>query len=106
MLALTRSIGQRVRIGADRIDVRDLRKPTVTLEVLPRRWTLVLREGESAMIRPGIKVAVAWIDGANRVRLGIEAPRSVIILREEIAREYDRARAELDREEREGGSWR
>jgi carbon storage regulator CsrA len=106
LLVLTRSTGQRVRVGADRLAVREVRRESVTLEVLPRGWTLHLRPGESREIRPGVSVKIARLDGPNHVRLGFDAPRDVIIHREEIARKLDAEKAEADREEREGGSWR
>ena len=44
---------------------------------------LTRKVGESIAIGDGITLAVVKIDG-NRVRLGIEAPRDVLIRRDEI----------------------
>ena len=40
-------------------------------------------EGQSVLIDGGIRIKVIQVDG-DRVRLGIEAPRSVVVLREEV----------------------
>lgn len=43
------------------------------------------REGEKIMIGDGIVLTVLEIDAArNRVRLGIDAPRDVLVRREEL----------------------
>lgn len=44
------------------------------------------REGEKIVIGDGITLTVLEIDAArNRVRLGIDAPRDVLVRREELA---------------------
>ena len=43
--------------------------------------------GEEIIIGGGIRVTVVRIDG-NKVRIGIDAPRDVVINREEIQQRY------------------
>jgi carbon storage regulator len=49
---------------------------------------LTRRIGETLMIGPNIRVTVLGVDGPN-VRVGIDAPKTVVVDREEI---YDRKR--------------
>lgn len=46
---------------------------------------LTRKDGESVQIGRNVKVTV-YICGGGRVRLGIEAPKSVLVLRSELER--------------------
>ncbi len=48
---------------------------------------LTRKTGESIRIGPNVIVTVVQITGDSRVRIGIEAPKDVLILRTEIADE-------------------
>jgi carbon storage regulator len=47
------------------------------------------RIGEAVVLDKTIRITVFEIDGGGRVKLGIEAPPSVIVLREELLREAE-----------------
>lgn len=46
--------------------------------------SLTRKPGESIEIDGGIRIVITGIEGGNRVRLGIEAPPGVAILRSEV----------------------
>ncbi len=50
------------------------------------------RAGEAVIIGSGVKVVVLGVKG-GQVRLGIEAPRNVLVDREEVYRQKQRRRA-------------
>ncbi len=58
---------------------------------------LVRKKDEEIQIGPDVTVKVLWIRG-NRVGLGIDAPRSVRILRSEIAKGASDDRGQGDEE--------
>jgi carbon storage regulator len=70
--------------------------PVVAQSVRRESAMLILtrRIGESLKIGPDITVAVMGIKG-QQVRIGIDAPKDVTVLREEIA---DRGKPETSRE--------
>lgn len=55
---------------------------------------LTRRIGESLKIGPDITVTILGVQG-NQIRIGIEAPKDVTVLREEVA---DRGKQEAGRE--------
>jgi carbon storage regulator CsrA len=58
--------------------------------------------GEAIVIEPGnIKVMVTGILAGGRVRLGIQAPRGVVVVREELLAKHGRLRAEVEKAERD-----
>jgi carbon storage regulator len=65
-------------------------------------WTMLIltrRVGETLMIGDEVTVTVLGIKG-NQVRIGVKAPKEVVVHREEI---FERVRAEPDQEERVAG---
>jgi len=92
MLALSRRIGEAIRIGDDLVlEVLDVGRYMVMLE-LERpdpdfdrpQWLVVDRRiGESFQINDDIQVFVKNVEGSF-VRLGVEAPREIKIVRAEL----------------------
>ena len=61
---------------------------------------LTRKANQSIMIGDGIQISVLAVMG-EKVRIGIEAPRSVPVFRKEVWVEIQRDRAESDDEEEE-----
>lgn len=92
MLALSRRIGEAIRIGDDLIlEVLDIGRHTVMLELQRpdpdferTQWLVVDRRvGESLRVTDDIQVFVKDVEGSF-VRLGIDAPRTITIVRAEL----------------------
>ena len=92
MLALSRRIGEAIRIGDDlTLEVLDIGRHTVMLELerpdpdydRPQWMVVDRRVGESFQVSEGVCVSVSAVDG-SLVRLGIDAPREVRIVRSEL----------------------
>jgi|688.fasta_scaffold22990_3 carbon storage regulator CsrA len=57
--------------------------------------------GEAVVLEPGgIRIVVTGLLSNGMVRLGIEAPERITILREELVGRYDRMKALAEKEER------
>jgi Carbon storage regulator (could also regulate swarming and quorum sensing) len=85
MLVLTRKLGESIIIGDDIITVLNIRKHQIYLDVhISDSFTIKLQG--SVSIKDGITVKLVKIDKAQ-VKLGIEAPESVTINREEVYKE-------------------
>ena len=65
---------------------------------------LMRKQGEEILIEPGgIKICVVSLDSRNgQVRIGIQAPNSMRILRKELAERNHDKRDEVERNERTG----
>ena len=64
---------------------------------------LTRRAGEAFVIGRDIKISVVGVKG-NQVRLGIDAPEDVPVLREEIAERMSREKASLEAAENDAAS--
>lgn len=84
MLVLTRKLGESIIIGDDiKVTVLNISDDQIYLDVNIILESLTIHLQESISIKDDIKITVVKID-KTQVKLGIDAPKNVIINREEV----------------------
>lgn len=91
MLVLARKKDQSVWIGDDIcLTVERIKKQVVTLYVASKDGRVRVGKDEQIWIGDDVRLTIVRID-KDIVRLGFDAPRSVVILRDELKEKLDEA---------------